>query len=44
MDQRLDDQQTVFNWDRGLDIAATNDLARSIVDFIAAGLADSIYA
>ncbi|HMO16199.1 MAG TPA: hypothetical protein PKD64_19285 [Pirellulaceae bacterium] len=42
--QRIDDQQTVFNWDRGLDVAATTDQAQAIVDFLAAGLADSIYA
>jgi len=38
--QRLADKQTVFNWDRGLDIPATTDLAQTIVDFLAAGLAD----
>ncbi len=42
--QRLDDKQTVFNWDRGLDVDATTDLARAIVDFLAAGLADLAYA
>jgi hypothetical protein len=42
--KRLADKQTVFNWDRGLDQDATTDLARAIVDFLAAGLADHIYA
>jgi hypothetical protein len=42
--QRLADKQTVFNWDRGLDVAATNDIAQAIVDFLAAGLADHTYA
>ena len=42
--QRLADKQTVFSWDRGLDIAAVNDTAQAIVDFLAAGLADHVYA
>lgn len=42
--QRIEDKQTVFNWDRGLDVDAQTDLAQAIVDFLAAGLADSIYA
>lgn len=42
--QRLADKQTVFSWDRGLDIAAANDTAQAIVDFLAAGLADHVYA
>ena len=42
--QRLADKQTVFNWDRGLDIPAATDLAQAIVDFLAAGLADHTYA
>jgi hypothetical protein len=42
--QRLADKQTVFNWDRGLDVAATTDIAQAIVDFLAAGLADHTYA
>jgi hypothetical protein len=42
--QRLADKQTVFNWDRGMDVAATTDIARAIVDFLAAGLADHVYA
>ena len=42
--QRLADKQTVFNWDRGMDQPAATDLALAIVDFLAAGLADLIYA
>ena len=42
--QRLADQQTVFHWDRGLDVAAVTDLAQAIVDFLSAGLADHVYA
>ena len=42
--QRLADKKTVFNWDRGMDQPATTDLALAIVDFLAAGLADLIYA
>jgi hypothetical protein len=41
--QRLQDKKTVFNWDRGLDVAASTDLTRAIVDFLAAGLADLVY-
>ena len=42
--QQTADKQTVFNWDRGLDQDATTDLARAIVDFLAVGLADHVYA
>ena len=42
--QRIEDKQTVFNFDRGLDVDASTDLARAIVDFLAAGLADLTYA
>jgi hypothetical protein len=41
--RRIADKRTVFNWDRGQDIKATNDLTRAIVDFLAAGLADRAY-
>lgn len=40
--QRLADRKTVFNWDRGLDLAATTELAKAIVNFLCAGLADHI--
>lgn len=42
--QRLADKAVVFNWDRGLDLDATTDLAKAIVDFLAAGIADIAYA
>ncbi len=42
--QRLADRRTVFNWDRGMDVPATDELARTLVDFLAAGLADHTYA
>ena len=41
--QRLADGQTVFNWDRGADIQANDELTQAIVDFLAGGLADHIY-
>jgi hypothetical protein len=41
--QRLADKETVFNWDRGLDIPAANDLVQAIVDFLSDGLADHTY-
>jgi hypothetical protein len=42
--QRLADRRTVFNWDRGADVPAATDVARAIVDFLAEGLADHIFA
>lgn len=42
--KRLADHQTVFNWDRGPDIAAADPMTQAIVDFLAAGLADHTYA
>ena len=41
--QRLADKQTVFNWDRGADMNAHDELTQAIVDFLAGGLADHIY-
>jgi hypothetical protein len=41
--QRLADKKVVFNWDRGIDIAAGDNTAQAIVDFLAAGLAESTY-
>jgi len=41
--QRLADKQTVFNWDRGADVAATDQVVACIVDFLAGGLADHVY-
>src|SRR5687767_380860 len=41
--QRLDDERTVFNWDRGQDVAAATPDAQAIVDFLCAGLAEHTY-
>jgi hypothetical protein len=35
--------KTVFNFDRGLDVAAANDEITAMVDFLCAGLADTIH-
>jgi hypothetical protein len=42
--QRLADKATTFNWDRGMDQPAADDITQAIVDFLAAGLADHTYA
>ncbi len=42
--QRLADKKTVFNWDRGMDQPAADQITQAIVDFLAAGLADQTYA
>lgn len=42
--QRLADRQTVFSWDRGLDVPAADATVRALVDFLAAGLAEHVYA
>ena len=39
--QRLTDRQTVYNWDRGLDVPAANATAQAIVEFLGAGLSRS---
>ena len=41
--QRIADRRTVFNWDRGADVAAVDAQARAIVDFLAAGLAEHVF-
>ena len=41
--QRIADQVVVYNWDRGLDIAAVDTATAAMVDFLAAGLAESVY-
>ena len=41
--QRLSDEATVVNFDRGWDVRPTTKTAQAIVDFLAAGLADHIY-
>jgi len=40
--RRLSDQKIVFNWDRGPDVSA-DPTVQKIVDFLCAGLADSIF-
>jgi hypothetical protein len=42
--KHLADHKIVFNWDRRLDIAAADHETLAIVDFLAAGLADYVYA
>ncbi len=42
--QRLADKVWVVNFDRGWDIRPATDEAAAIVDFLAAGLADHVYA
>ena len=42
--QRLADKCEVFNWDRGADVPAADDVTRAIVDFLAGGLAEHVYA
>jgi hypothetical protein len=41
--RRMADKVTVFNWDRGLDVAAADHVAACIVDFLAGGLAERIF-
>ena len=41
--QRLADKTTTYNWDRGLDQPAADAVTQAIVDFLAGGLATSIY-
>ena len=42
--QRLADRRQVFNWDRGADVPAADQTVACIVDFLAGGLADYVYA
>jgi hypothetical protein len=42
--QRLADKRTVFNWDRGADVPAGDQIAACIVDYLCGGLADHLYA
>ena len=42
--QRIADKRTVFNWDRGADVPATDPTTKAIVDFLAGGIADYVYA
>jgi hypothetical protein len=41
---RLKNKETVFNWDRGLDMPPASPKTQAVVDFLRAGLADHIYA
>ena len=41
--QRLVDRKTVYEWDRGISVPATDELAGLVADFLAGGLADYIY-
>jgi hypothetical protein len=41
---RLKTKETVFNWDRGLNMPAASPKTQVVVDFLCAGLADLVYA
>lgn len=41
---RTSDRATVYNWDRGADVEPATEMAGVIVDLLAAGLAETIYA
>jgi hypothetical protein len=41
--QRLADRAVVYEWDRGLGVAAADSTAAAIVDFLCAGLAEHTY-
>jgi hypothetical protein len=41
--QRMADQQTAFNWDRGADVPARDAPVQAVVDFLVATLAERIY-
>ena len=41
--RRLADKREVFNWDRGADVPAADELTQAIVDYLADGLADHTY-
>lgn len=42
--QRISDRATVANFDRGWDVRPTTPVAKQIVDLLAAGLAETVYA
>ncbi len=42
--QRISDRATVTNFDRGWDVRPTTPIAGQIVDLLAAGLAETVYA
>jgi hypothetical protein len=41
---RIKNKETVFNWDRGMDMPAASGKTAAVVEFLAGGLADFIYA
>jgi len=41
--QCLADKQTVFNFDRGLDVPAANTEIQVVVDFLCEGLSDLVF-
>jgi hypothetical protein len=41
--QRLADRKTAYEWDRGISVPATDELAGLVADFLAGGLADYLY-
>ena len=41
--QRIADKQTTFNWDRGMDQPATDEITQAIVGFLEAGLAEHVF-
>lgn len=41
--RRIADREVVFNFDRGMDIDAKDELTKRIVDFLAAGLAEHTF-
>jgi len=40
---KTSNKETVFNFDRGMDIPAASPKTQAVVDFLAAGLADLVY-
>ena len=40
---RLNNKETVFNWDRGMDQPAASAKTQAVVDLLAAGLAEHVY-
>ena len=42
--ERISDRTTAYNWDRGADVEPATEIAGVIVDLLAAGLAETIWA
>jgi hypothetical protein len=40
---KLSNKETVFNWDRGMDQPAASAKTQAVVNFLAAGLAETVY-